>query len=151
MYLIFNGRELSLHRNGEKIKSWPAMSGHPEYQCDNYQDVFNKGPLPEGEWLVKQSNIQNYSNYSFIQKTIHSTIGNWKGGSASWGKDRIWIESTNRTNTKNRNGFSIHGGKEFGSAGCIDLANSMDDFLNEFRSYGKDIIIKVKYPKNSCW
>ena len=45
-----------------------------------------------------------------------------------------------------RNGFSIHGGARFGSAGCIDLADNDLDFFEKLKKYGRDMIINVKYP-----
>lgn len=61
------------------------------------------------------------------------------------GKHRVWLEPSKETNTFGRYGFSIHGGKEPVSAGCIDLTYSMDEFAKWFESTGKDLIIKVEY------
>ena len=38
-----------------------------------------------------------------------------------------------------------------GSDGCIDIPWQMDDFIDEFKRYSKDMIVKVQYPKSSCW
>ena len=47
----------------------------------------------------------------------------------------------------NRNKFSIHGGANFGSSGCIDLAEHELKFFEKLKKYGRDMIINVKYPK----
>ena len=49
------------------------------------------------------------------------------------------------TNTYGRSGFSVHGGVEPGSAGCIDLTNHIDVFTQWFEKNGHDLIINVKY------
>ena len=39
----------------------------------------------------------------------------------AWGVRRIWLEPDSKTNTYSRKGFTIHGGWNKGSAGCIDI------------------------------
>ena len=49
--------------------------------------------------------------------------------SASWGHYRGTIHHYPGTTTHGRGGFFIHGGRKFGSKGCIDLAGFMDNFV----------------------
>ena len=49
------------------------------------------------------------------------------------------------TNTYGRDNFSIHGDTEPGSAGCIDLTNYIDNFINWFENNNKDVILHVRY------
>ena len=72
-------------------------------------------------------------------------FGTWRGGTDSWGNSRVWLDASKNTNTYGRSGFSIHGGSVPGSAGCIDLISSMDDFTKGFENNGHDLIINVKY------
>ncbi len=161
-YLTFNGKELNMYKNGQKIKSWEAMSGRNQYQCKEYQNIPSGGPIPEGEWLVKQKNHQNFfKDQSVIEQAIshaslgttlfNKKIGKWPGSLIAWGTNRIWLEPAPQTNTYNRTNFSLHGGFFKGSDGCIDIPWQMDDFIDEFKRYGKDMIVKVQYPKSSCW
>ena len=152
-YLSFDGRELKLYRNGEKIKSWEAMSGQAEYQCDEYQSVADKGPLPGGEWLVKQSNHQNFYRDQTVMSMVGGILGrgSWPGSLWAWGEDRIWLEPASTTDSKGRKNFSIHGGASKGSGGCIDIVGQMSEFVDEFKKYGKDMVLSVRYPHNSCW
>lgn len=157
-YLFFDGQELKLYRNGEKIKSWKAMSGQPEYQCDEYQDLANKGPLPEGEWLVKQNNHQNFFRDQSLASMVggvfssgFANFGSWPNSLWAWGQNRVWLEPALHTDTKGRKSFSIHGGFSRGSRGCIDIPWQMNEFVEEFKKYGKDMVLSVKYPPNSCW
>ena len=151
-YLDFNGQELRWHQNNEVTNSWKAMSGKPDYQCKEYDSVKDKGPLPEGKWLVRQSQHQNYDQTQTVWDKLKNNLGKgrWPGGKDSWGNNRIWLEPAQGTDNKNRTGISIHGGKEYGSGGCIDLTDKMDEFTNKFKKYGHDMILNVKYDKD-CW
>lgn len=54
----------------------------------------------------------------------------------------------NSDNTTSRKGFTIHGGGEPGSAGCIDLLDNDDDFFNfieQYRDTLNEIPLKVDY------
>ena len=72
--------------------------------------------------------------------------GTWPGSTASWGRFRIWLEPLESTKTYGRSGFSIHGGVSAGSAECIDLTSSMEDFARHFLAYGRDMTLVVEYP-----
>ena len=48
-------------------------------------------------------------------------------------------------NMAGESGFSIHGGEEPGSAGCIDLTSEMPGFADWFKKNGKDLIVEVEY------
>ena len=153
--LEFNGRELSWFEDDKKTNSWKGMSGKPDYQCKEYDSVKDKGPLPEGKWLVRQSQHQNfYKDQSKIGQLKSEygfrIMGGWPGGKDSWGNNRIWLEPAQGTDNKDRTNLSIHGGKEYGSKGCIDLTDKMDEFTDKFKKYGHDMILNVKYDKD-CW
>lgn len=128
------------------------MSGKSDYQCKEYDVIKSKGPLPEGKWLVRQSQLQNfYKDQSrFNQKFGKYGVGNWPGGKDSWGNNRVWLEPAKGTDNKNRTNLSIHGGKEYGSSGCIDLTDKMDEFTDRFKKYGHDMVLNVKYD-DDCW
>ena len=66
------------------------------------------------------------------------------------GKQPHLVGTATGTDNKDRTGLSIHGGKEYGSGGCIDLTDKMDDFTDKFKRYGQDMILNVKYDKD-CW
>ena len=151
--LEFNGQELSWFEDDKKIAAWRGMSGNPHYQCKEFDTIENKGPIPEGKWLVRQSQHQNYDkSQKTIKQKLYNTLsrGEWPGGRYSWGNNRIWLEPVQGTDNKNRTNLSIHGGKEYGSKGCIDLTDKMDEFTEKFKKYGHDMILRVKYDKD-CW
>lgn len=151
--LVFDGQELRAIQNGIIIKRWPAVSGSSGYQTSEYQGIRNKGPLPEGDWIVKQSEHQNISDMSLPERIVAHIPWvertRWPNGIPAWGRDRIWLTPSEGTNTRNREGFSIHGGWTPGSAGCIDLTNQMDDFVKTFKSWQGDVRLIVSYPKKA--
>lgn len=127
--------------------SWAAVSGRPGYQTKEYQETEDKGPIPEGKWFVKQTKYQSAKSRTQWEKFKNGIgRGKWPGGTSSWGNHRIWLEPQSGTKTYGRSGFSIHGGSTPGSAGCIDLTENMDSFVEVFRAFNDDVELVVKYP-----
>jgi len=122
------------------------MSGKPDYQGKENQGLKDKGPLPEGTYVARQSKIQFYKDIDWLDRQkSHIWRGSWPGGTDSWGDSRVWLEPAEKTNLLGRKKFSVHGGKDLGSLGCIDLTSQMDDFTKWFTGNNKDVIIYVKY------
>lgn len=149
-YLLFNGTQLTWIEKDNKVISWSAVSGREGYQSSNNQKLENKGPLPEGKWLVKQSEYQKMPSRDWITK-IAAELGRttWPGGESSWGRNRIWIHPVAGISVFDRSGFSIHGGDSPGSAGCIDLTSHMPNFIKKYLGHTKDMILEVNYDKKS--
>ena len=151
-YLAFDGKNVSWMRDGKNIKGWKAMSGKSDYQSAEYQNIKGKGPLPEGIYSVPQREYQNLyegNNWEDTKRTnslLHFK-SKWPGSSNSWGRNRVWLKPSSQNNMYNRNKFSIHGGKNYGSSGCVDLSDGMNDFTKDYLKYGKDLNLHVKYPK----
>jgi hypothetical protein len=125
---------------------WPAVSGRSGYQAKTFQKVKDKGPLPEGAWLVAQGEYQRMPERSLFEQFVNEVgRGSWPGGESSWGRHRIWLKPLPGTQTYGRSGFSVHGGDSPGSAGCIDLTDQLEAFIHMFREYGKDMELTVKY------
>ena len=143
--LVFDGKFLTWLRGGKDYKKWSAVSGREGYQSRAHQGLKNKGPLPSGKWLVKQSDYQKMPQRDWMDM-IMAEFGRtaWPGGESSWGRHRVWLTPAKGTMTYGRSGFSIHGGDTPGSAGCIDLTHSMGEFANEFLKYGKDLELTVE-------
>ncbi|AXV76564.1 MULTISPECIES: tlde1 domain-containing protein [Ralstonia solanacearum species complex] len=75
------------------------------------------GPIPEGEYWIQPSELQENAWYRF------------RNTRTGWGDYWITIHPHPSTPTYDRGGFFIHGGKNPGSAGCIDLASHMNRFV----------------------
>ncbi|MBQ6854572.1 MAG: DUF2778 domain-containing protein [Alphaproteobacteria bacterium] len=159
--LSFDGRYLTLNENGQPVQQWPAQSGHADYQCaDNVQTV-NKGPIPQGNWIVDQSQVQHIDDLGFADRlknyagviknptTGNPIAGKWPGDTMAWGHHRVWLTPEQGTNTYGRNGFTIHGGSDYNSAGCIDLAGQDANFFKTIQDKG-NLRLNVQYP-NNCW
>ena len=161
--LKFNGKKLThLDDDGKVVGTYEALSGRRgsridkadgqfvkvdyDYTSSEHQGLKDNGPIPEGEYIVKQSEYQSIENIS-TKDRIKGALGGgpWPGNERSWGSHRIWIYPSSGTKTFGRDGFSIHGGAVFGSAGCIDLCSNMDSFIKAFRANGDDMKLNVKY------
>ncbi len=148
--LQFNLKELKVYDKTYSIDipglSWQGTSGRDGYQKPEFQSKKDKGPIPEGSYMVDPANTQKISSLSNWQKFKSNFGGSaWPGGTDSWGNIRTWLTPLVGTNTYGRSDFSIHGGKTPGSAGCIDLTNKNNSFHNWLQSYGKPIKLNVKY------
>lgn len=144
----FDGKEFKAIENGKVVKNWSAVSGRPGYQGAEHQGEKDKGPLPEGEWILRQDQLQTIDKVSEWERLKGAVgRGTWRGLEDSWGKTRVWLEPGQGTDTKGRGGFSVHGGKTPGSAGCIDLTDQMEDFADYFRRMGKDVKVRVDYKR----
>ena len=139
-YAVFDGKTLAVYDAGEKVAEFAGVSGKPGYQSPQYQNKKDTGPIPAGTYVARKKDFQNRDDYGPIKKYT-----SWPGGERGWGKHRVWLEPSKEVDTYGRGGFSIHGGEEPGSEGCIDLTSEMPAFADWFKKNGKDLIIKVKY------
>jgi hypothetical protein len=137
--LKFDGEHLWMYRiravettrysavlTGKPFK-YRAVSGRPVGASSDYsperQRMRGEGPIPEGRYWITPSEIWE------------AGIINWIiGRTTAWGNFRISIHPYPDTDTFGRGGFFIHGGSEPGSAGCIDLTDQMDKFIQDLRS-----------------
>ena len=145
-YAVFDGKALAIYEEGEKVAEFAAVSGKPGYQSPEYQNKKDTGPIPEGVYVIRKDRLQFYKDVDRWDR-LRSEVGRgtWRGGTYSWGNSRVWLEPAKETNTFDRSGFSIHGGAEPGSAGCIDLTDQIDGFTKWFENNKKDVILKVVY------
>ena len=159
VFLLFNGRYL-ISSDGKLILD--AVSGKPvdEYsiKIENHptmdhasvatvskkfdysierQKLKGIGGIPEGIYYI------DIKEKRFPQKSpISHVVRNNAWGVCSW-----VLHKGTETETYGRSGFFIHGGKAFGSAGCIDVKEGdsrLEDFLNRLRGKGK-FYIYVQY------
>lgn len=104
--LAFDGAKLTLQENGEPIMSWPAVSGRPGTQGPEYQSDRDHGPLPQGVYGAKISELQRYEDIDTWDR-IKSNLGGgpWPGGKRSWGNYRVWLTPNLNTQTFGRETF----------------------------------------------
>ena len=79
---IFDGQ--TLHWVGRPFngKKWPAVSGKHGYQTWEFQKMMSTGPIPEGIYHLRQSNLERAADMwwperALFERNLH--IG-WKGG-----------------------------------------------------------------------
>ena len=146
--LQFDGRNLIWQQNGRPVKSWPAMSGHDDFQSAQFTNVANDGPIPEGNYLLGKGTGQDNKNLSWREKRGLYITPRWFEMPNGWGNSRIPIQPQQGTNTFGRHSMYVHGGDNgYGSAGCIDLERNMPTFYSDFQNYNGSTPLNVKYPK----
>lgn len=112
----------------------------------------SEGPLPEGDFYFCSNHedsadgTNNPSGQgSSRHKWWHPAKGGW--GDYSWPLTPMPGTDTSDEDGNPRGGFFVHGGREPGSAGCIDLMDNdkaLHDFMNEIRNRtGSDCCIKI--------
>lgn len=121
----FNGKLLVLRGTRQQF-SWSAVSGKPDNRGNfDYsgarQTQPNIGPIPAGDYWINPADLWERPWYGF-------------GMADSWGDFRITLRVMPGTKTHGRGGFFIHGGTTAGSAGCIDLTRSMNDFIAKLKA-----------------
>ncbi len=92
--VVFDGRKLTWFENGKPVKSWPAMSGHADYQNVWSQGIKNKGPIPEGEWTIA---ARDYDEVSGFCDTVNPFELVWKRNPRAWGTKRIALRPKDGT------------------------------------------------------
>lgn len=144
----FNGTDLGLFKNGKTYDTLSGMSGNSEYQCANYQNMENTGPIPEGIYFINQNRRQNIGMKDAIFGI--GKRGGWPGSTYAWGMKRAWLEPDQSNEMYGRNKFSIHGGFSKGSAGCIDIPWQTEKLSNYLDNCQQRIPVYVKYNRK-CW
>lgn len=151
-------RQATLHFDGERLywqeegraAFWTACSGSREVvETKNYRETQHEadtGPIPEGCYRVPQHRLQQRPDDWKTALLGLLKRGTWPGGKKSWGRYRIWLEAESGTETFGRSGFTIHGEATPGSRGCIGLLEHVDEFVQRFQEYGKDMRLLVQYP-----
>jgi len=165
--LHFDGKLLLLKivKKDEILRlSYKAVSGRPlkdgsfDYSKER-QKIKDQGPIPEGEYRINPQEIQYTSDRNLVGKTIDILggvtgaigipLGEFPGGTIAWGVGRVWIQPKQVVvGGVLRDNFSIHGGTESGSAGCIDLTSNDRKFFDELTKYRGNITkipLTVKY------
>lgn len=125
IHLRFNGKVLSA-MGGVGGILYPAVSGKPRAQGDfdyslERQKIADQGSIPEGEFWIQPSQFQENAWYRIRNPRF------------AWGNYWITIHPYPSTQTYGRGGFFIHGGDSLGSAGCIDLAENMNQFVEALK------------------
>lgn len=125
---------------------WEGTSGREGYQSSDFQNLKDRGSIPEGQYKVDPARTQLISDISTWDRAKGAVgRGSWPGLEKSWGEQRTWLTPSSGTNTFGRSGFTIHGGAVPGSAGCIDLTSRNNSFHNWLKSHGKPLNFNVKY------
>jgi hypothetical protein len=125
-----------------------------------YVGIKDNGPIPEGEYKFKRSDMTTFSAIEQFKMSLASP-GTYTDPSGSdlhgdWGAARaplapVKIEpSPFCGDTSKRSGFYLHGGSMPGSSGCIDVGNTaVTDVVNKLDGFTSPVHVKVKYTKGA--
>ncbi len=139
---------LDVRQGGDLAGQWEGVSGRPGSQDPALQGEVGRGPIPEGDYIARQGRLQQRPTGAWEEFSQLWPRGSaWPGGQRAWGDWRVWLDPLPGTDTLGRSGFSIHGGAVPGSAGCIDLCGGMPSFVDSFRQQGRDMQLRVQYPR----
>ncbi|MBI2026754.1 MAG: hypothetical protein HYS98_02960 [Deltaproteobacteria bacterium] len=133
----FDGKNLKIIRNCSKVLgAWKAVSGG----ANGSEVIFpwtkiQGGPVPKGRCFINPKEITEPS----LKRPIFFF------SQASWGKFRVPLHPEKEMNVFGRGGFFIHGGREYGSAGCIDLDDHELPFFTWLKKQTGIIPVEIKY------
>ena len=100
--------------------------------------------LPDGQWLIRQSEIQKFADQSTLMKLKGIWgRGEWPGGHAFWGDYRMWLLASNSTDTHGRRGFVVHGGTKKGSPWGVNMGKGLNNFAKDAIKYGAPLEMTV--------
>lgn len=134
-YTVFDGYTLTLHRaDGSVVGSWPAISGERGHQKPSEQNKPNLGPIPEGGYSFPLNQIQHLNRRNDFYGLFGH--GEWPGTILAWGTQRAFLVPDTSTDTLGRSNFSVHGGWQPGSHGCIDLGPNEEAYFRAVRRLG---------------
>jgi len=145
--LQFDGSLLTM-AGGKKKYEYPAVSGPIlkgvfDYSLSAQRKINGGGPIPEGTYWINPDELWERT---WIRKKLLP-----EKHKIAWGNYRITIHPFTTTVTYKRGGFFIHGGKDPGSAGCIDLTSHMPKFVSDLKKEDAikkcQIHVSVEYPK----
>lgn len=131
----FDGKAVTYENdNGEVLCTCDATSGRPGVTDVTLED---QGPIPPGDYSLDSNSISH----------PETAWGRFKRSlTGDWGEYRAPMTPMSGTETHNRSGFFMHGGKTPGSAGCIDIGSCEAKMFPLIKNYGKPIPVHVKYP-----
>jgi RHS repeat-associated protein len=125
--LVYKGGVLTHYdSSGNLVGSYAATSGVPGITDSS---IRNQGPIPEGRYTVNPGEI---SPAGFVRRFL-----------GDWGDYRVPAHADPGTQTFGRSGFFIHGGKEPGSAGCIDVGRADKTFFPRLRRVNEPVPLVV--------
>lgn len=127
-----------------RIVGTRATYGYEFNYSKERQKIKNVGPIPEGTYYI----LANEKRTKWNSVRTHILRHPW------WGDYGWSLHPEPRTETYGRRGFFIHGGSEWGSAGCIDLTNGdsvLSAFLDGLCDCYIPVIVEYAVEKNTIF
>lgn len=142
LHLVFDGKFLAAYQQNQIILKLPAVAGRPFFQSPNHQYLKNKGPLPEGTYIVELGHT-----VYFNQPGIRSKF-KWIAKYIAWGNLAIPLTPEAGSALRGRHSFMIHGGGwGVGSKGCIVVYQNDRELYRVLSQSDGIVKLIVKYEK----
>lgn len=136
---IFDGEYFDIENNGKLLGHYRSQAGLDGYQRRSATDMPNRGPIPEGEWLIKYEDLE--TNDKPLTYFNRNKI-------VPWGRQRVKLHHVSGENY-GRDNFYLHGSYNgLGSAGCIDTGLQMPYIARILKKYKQDLPVTIRYNKN---
>ena len=109
--MTFDGQNLGLFKNGRLQDHLDGQSGQDGFQSSGYQNVKDKGPIPEGRYYVNQKERQTITPWDAGWGTLAPMLkkinpsargGKWQGGPVAWGTRRAWLRPDKKAPRRHR-------------------------------------------------
>jgi len=137
--LVFNGTKLKWYDDGGKLQRIvPAFSGLPG--TGKHSQISYGGPIPSGTYSIDPSKDQ------YATRNILSWPFAGFPPDDGWGDRRIPIEGGPNVNGRNA-GYFLHGGKNVGSGGCIDIGPNDIHIIDRIGRLQKRVSLVVDYSQ----
>lgn len=115
---------------GQTVLRRPATSGRDEVTDPSASD---KGPIPPGNYAVLPPEVSEVQGMAYVERNM---LGDW-------GHFRVPLHPLPGTETYGRSGFFVHGGRRPGSAGCVDVGASEDEFFKRIKQNQGPLALRV--------
>ena len=149
-WLLFDGEYLYLYDDSNKlIAQTRACSGVPgQTKADS---CLVNGPIPEGDYEIDVDEIKSNTNNTLTSRILYPSA--YHMDNDPWGDMMVPIHGGP---DPSRKGMYVHGGKYYGSHGCIDIGHNEKAMLTLIRdrykakkSKSKKVKLRVKYKNKS--
>ncbi len=157
--LLYNGTQVIWTDNKGFKTIYGGTSGLEKYQNSKYQNMKDKGPIPEGNYIIDlmldpnrivELNPKTYQALaaSGVQK-LPTTFNGEEIKTPGWGTMRARLSEQAGNITFGRGNFYIHNSHKGYSSGCIEVGPGFFPRLENYaKNYGS-ISLTVKYPSNN--
>jgi hypothetical protein len=172
--LVYDGTKLTW----DGVGAWNATSGLPGYQEPKYQNLRDKGPIPEGLYRVPltlggSASVVSYKadrSGSIVEADLDSRSAiesltcikhPFEKGQVllfqQWGSNRVRLEKVRlkHANTSHRSGFYLHDSTKGYTHGCVEVDTAFFPALRDYSQKNfatkSSLFLQVEYTGTTTY